>query len=83
MKELTQATITTGQLHKDADLLEFYHENENWDLLDSHLTEIIKSDDINRMRFVIFKSFTKDPMFKDVLSKILYKVENKLGKKLY
>ena len=85
MKTLPLATVSTGQLHKDADLLEFYYDNENWDLLDSYLSEIIKSDDVNRMRFVlvIFKSFRKDPIFKDVLSKIVNRIENKLGQKLY
>jgi len=84
-KQQPYAGTSTGQLHEDSDLLEFYYSNKNWDLLDSKLSEIIKSDDFSRMRFVlvIFKSFKNDPRFKHVLEKILYRVEDKLGQKLY
>jgi len=85
IEPISYAGTSTGQLHEDSDLLEFYYSNKNWDLLDSKLSEIINSNDFSRMRFVlvIFKSFKNDPRFKHVLEKILHNIENKLGQKLY
>lgn len=72
----------TEQLHKDSEILEFYYERKKWDLLDSKLNEIIRSNNVSRMRFVlvIFKSFKDDPKLKDVLETIKIKVENQIGK---
>lgn len=55
-----------------------YVNSSNWEILDYYISDIISSNDPNRMYgvLVLFKQFKDDIMFKDCLETISKKLEN-------
>ena len=79
---MSKTTVET--LKKDHEIMRFYFEGGKLEYLDYYISDIIKSNDLNRMRGVLtlFKQFRNETWFKETADLIVSLIEKQTGSKI-